>query len=157
MDGANIFNFTIKEVPALITETLGYFKINAEYIDYYVFHQSNQFIIKHILKKMKIPREKVPITLGENAGMDPIDLLSNLRSRHEKGEKAAGVNVFEGKVEDMKKLNVYDPIVVKKQIIKSATEAASMILKVDDVLASGKMKTPPMPPGGPGGMPMGEY
>jgi chaperonin GroEL (HSP60 family) len=107
--------------------------------------------------------ETVPVTLGENAGMDPIDLLSNLRSRHEKGKKWAGVNVFEGKVEDMKKLNVYDAISVKKQIIKSATEAASMILKIDDVIASGKMKTPPMPPGGPGGpggmggMPGGDY
>lgn len=65
MEGANIFNFTIREVPALINETLSYSKIDAEDIDYYIFHQSNQFIIKHILKKMKIPGEKVPITLGE--------------------------------------------------------------------------------------------
>ena len=99
--------------------------------------------------------ETVPVTLGENAGMDPINLLSDLKSRHEKGEKWTGVNVFEGKVEDMKKLNVYDPIAVKKQIIKSATEAASMILKIDDVIAAGKMKTPPMPPGDPGGAPGG--
>ncbi len=59
-----------------------------------------------------------------------------------------------GKVEDMTKINVYEPLAVKKQIIKSANEAASMILKIDDVIASQKMKTPPMPPGGgmPGGM-----
>ncbi|MFB0503616.1 MAG: TCP-1/cpn60 chaperonin family protein, partial [Candidatus Bathyarchaeia archaeon] len=63
-----------------------------------------------------------------------------------------GVDVFEGKVKDMKKLEVYEPLAVKKQIIKSATEAATMILKIDDVIASGRMKAPPTPPGGPGGM-----
>jgi thermosome len=104
--------------------------------------------------------EIVPITLGENAGLDPIDITSDLRARHEKGEKWAGVDVFEGKVKDMEKLEVYEPLAVKKQIIKSATEAASMILKIDDVIAAGKMRAPPMPPGGPGGpggMPGGEY
>jgi len=96
--------------------------------------------------------ETVPITLGENAGLDPIDILSELRARHDKGETWAGVDVFEGKVKDMKKLEVYEPLAVKKQIIKSATEAATMILKIDDVIASGRMKAPPTPPGGPGGM-----
>jgi len=99
--------------------------------------------------------ETVPLTLGENAGLDPIDILSDLRARHEKGEKWAGVDVFEGKVKDMENLEVYEPLVVKKQIIKSATEAATMILKIDDVIAAGKMKAPPTPPGGPGGMPGG--
>ncbi|MDH5794585.1 MAG: thermosome subunit beta [Candidatus Bathyarchaeota archaeon] len=99
--------------------------------------------------------EIVPVTLGENAGLDPIDITSDLRARHEKGEKWAGVDVFEGNVKNMKKLEVYEPLAVKKQIIKSATEAASMILKIDDVIAAGKMKTPPTPPGGPGGMPPG--
>jgi thermosome len=99
--------------------------------------------------------ETVPLTLGENAGLDPIDILSDLRARHEKGEKWAGVNVFAGKVKDMENLEVYEPLVVKKQIIKSATEAATMILKIDDVIAAGKMKAPPTPPGGPGGMPGG--
>jgi chaperonin GroEL (HSP60 family) len=68
--------------------------------------------------------------------------------------------VFEGKVSDMEKQNVYEPLAVKKQIIKSATEAACMILKIDDVIAAGKMKGPPTPPGGPGGpggMGGGEY
>jgi chaperonin GroEL (HSP60 family) len=98
--------------------------------------------------------EAVPLTLGENAGLDPIDIISELRARHEKGETWAGVDVHEGKVSDMKKLEVYEPLAVKKQIIKSATEAASMILKIDDVIASGK--APPGPPGGmPGGMPPG--
>jgi thermosome len=97
--------------------------------------------------------EIVPTTLGENAGLDPIDILSELRVQHQKGKAWAGVNVFSGKVEDMKKLEVLEPLAVKKQIIKSATEAATMILRIDDVIAGGKMKTPPMPPGGPGGMP----
>ncbi len=96
--------------------------------------------------------EIVPLTLGENAGLDPIDLLIELRARHEKGEKWAGIDVFEGKIRDMSKLEIYEPLAVKKQAIKSATEAATMILRVDDVIASGKMKAPPMPPGGmPGG------
>jgi thermosome len=97
--------------------------------------------------------ESVAVTLTENAGLDPIDVLSELRSRHEKGEKWAGIEVLEGKVQDMAKKGVFEPITVKKQIIKSATEAASLILKIDDVIAAGKMKAPPMPPGGaPGGM-----
>ncbi|MGD9131989.1 MAG: thermosome subunit beta, partial [Candidatus Bathyarchaeota archaeon] len=96
--------------------------------------------------------EIVPLTLGENAGLDPIDLLLELRARHEKGEKWAGVDVFTGKIIDMRELEVYEPLAVKKQTIKSAAEAATMILRVDDVIASGKMKAPPMPPGGmPGG------
>jgi len=95
--------------------------------------------------------EVVPTTLGENAGLDPIDILSELRARHEEGETWAGVGVHEGKVKDMKELEVFEPLLVKKQIIKSATEAASMILKIDDVIAAGKMKAPPTPPKGPGG------
>jgi thermosome len=97
--------------------------------------------------------ESIAITLSENAGLDPVDILSQLRARHEKGQTWAGINVLEGKVEDMTKLNIYEPLAVKKQIIRSATEAATMILKIDDVIASQKMKTPPMPPGG--GMPGG--
>jgi chaperonin GroEL (HSP60 family) len=103
--------------------------------------------------------EAVAITLTENAGLDPIDVLSELRSRHEKGETWAGIEVLEGKIQDMLKIGVIEPITVKRQIIKSVTEAASMILKIDDVIAAGKMKAPPTPPGGPGGQypGMGEY
>ena len=103
--------------------------------------------------------EAVAITLTENAGLDPIDILSELRSRHEKGETWAGIEVLEGKIQDMLKIGVIEPITVKRQIIKSVTEAASMILKIDDVIAAGKMKAPPTPPGGPGGQypGMGEY
>jgi thermosome len=105
--------------------------------------------------------EAVPITLTENAGLDPIDILTELRSKHEKNEKWAGIEVHSGKVQDMEAAEVYEPVAVKKQIIKSATEAASLILKIDDVIAAGKMKAPPTPPGGPyggGGYPgMGGY
>jgi chaperonin GroEL (HSP60 family) len=95
--------------------------------------------------------EIVPLTLGENAGLDPIDFLSELRARHGKGEKWAGVDVFTGRIKDMLRLGVYEPLAVKKQIIKSATEAATMLLRIDDVIAAGKTRAPPMPPGGPGG------
>jgi thermosome len=97
--------------------------------------------------------ESIAITLTENAGLDPIDILSELRARHEKGETWAGIEVREGKIQDMSKAGVFEPLIVKKQIIKSATEAASMLLKIDDVIAAGKMRAPPTPPGGaPGGM-----
>ena len=96
--------------------------------------------------------EVIPITLAENAGMDPIDTLSELQSRHEKGEIWVGVNALEGKVSDMAELNVYEPLQVKTQAVKSATEASTMLLKIDDVIASSKMTSPP---GGPGGMPPG--
>ncbi len=100
--------------------------------------------------------EAITVTLTENAGLDPIDILSELRSRHEKGETWAGIEVNSGKIQDMSKAGVYEPLAVKKQIIKSATEASTMILKIDDVIASGRMKTPPGPPGGGmGGMPPG--
>lgn len=99
--------------------------------------------------------EAVPTTLAENAGLDPIDVISELRARHEKGEVWAGIEVHEGKVKDMREVSVFEPLAVKKQIIKSATEAASMILRIDDIIAAGKMKAPPTPPpgAGPGGAP----
>jgi thermosome len=89
--------------------------------------------------------EVIPITLAENTGLDPIDILVELRSRHEKGEIWAGVNVLEGKVSNMTKSNVYEPLAVKEQVIKSASEVASMILRIDDVIASGKTGGPPTP------------
>jgi thermosome len=100
--------------------------------------------------------EVIPITLAENAGLDPIDILVSLRAAHEKPDGLwKGVNVFTGKTVDMMEENVLEPLVVKEQAIKSAVEAASMILRIDDVIASAK--TPPSPPpqggGGYGGMP----
>jgi len=101
--------------------------------------------------------EVIPTTLAENAGLDPIDIISELRAEHEKGKTWAGVDVEAGKAGDMEKIGVFEPIVVKKQIIKSCSEAATLILKIDDVIASGKTKMSPMPAGGPGGMPPGGY
>ncbi|OYT56228.1 MAG: thermosome subunit [Candidatus Hecatellales archaeon ex4484_218] len=85
--------------------------------------------------------ESIPRTLAENAGLDPIDILVDMRSKHEKPEGIwVGVDVFEGKTADMMKLNVVEPAKVKEQAIKSAVEAASMILRIDDVIAAAKQK-----------------
>jgi len=96
--------------------------------------------------------EAVPNTLSENAGLDPIDIISELHARHEKGEVWAGIEVLDGKVKNMEKAGVFEPLAVKKQIIKSATEASTMLLKIDDIIAAGKARAPPMPPQGPPGM-----
>lgn len=95
--------------------------------------------------------EIIPKTLAENAGLDPIDVLTELKALHEKGKISYGVNVFTGKADDMKKLGVIEPSKIKSQAIKSATEVAMLILRIDDVIAAGKLKDkdlPPMPPGG---------
>ncbi|MCW4031408.1 MAG: thermosome subunit beta [Candidatus Bathyarchaeota archaeon] len=98
--------------------------------------------------------EIIPKTLAENAGLDAIDIIVELRSAHEKVKgKYTGVNVFNGKVEDSLKNGVIEPAVVKEQAIKSAAESAAMILRIDDVIAATKPKEGP---GGPGGPP-GEY
>ncbi|HEX7033660.1 MAG TPA: thermosome subunit beta [Nitrososphaera sp.] len=93
----------------------------------------------------------IPLSLAENAGMDPIDTMTELRASQSKGAKWTGVDCRNTKVTDMYKQNVVEPLAVKQQIIKSATEVASMILRIDDVIASGKSKAPAGPPGG-GGM-----
>ncbi|MDH5807359.1 MAG: thermosome subunit beta [Candidatus Methanomethylicaceae archaeon] len=90
--------------------------------------------------------EVIPRTLAENAGLDPIDIIVELRSRHEKGEIWAGVDVVEGKVVNMLEKGVVEPLVVKTQMIKSAVEAASMILRIDDVIAAAKTSTPSKAP-----------
>ena len=100
--------------------------------------------------------ETVPTTLAENAGFDPIDVLVQLRSKHERaGSPWFGIDVFSGDVKDMRKLNVLEPLRVKQQVVKSASEAASMILRIDDVIASkgvdkgaGGGGKDSMPPGG---------
>jgi thermosome len=84
--------------------------------------------------------ESLAITLAENAGMDPIDVQVELRAKHAEGQKWFGVDVKEGKLADMYSKEVFDPLVVKEQIIKAATDAASMILRVDDVIAAARMK-----------------
>ncbi len=97
--------------------------------------------------------EIIPRSLSENAGLDPIDNLVELRSQHERGNKTAGLDVFTGKVVDMLQQNVVEPLRVKTQAIKSASETANMILRIDDVLAAAKAKMvgeetqpPGMPP-----------
>ena len=97
--------------------------------------------------------EVIPLTLAENAGMDPIDTITELRARQGKGSKSAGIDAKAAKVTDVSKSDIVEPLSVKEQIIKSATEAASMILRIDDVIASSK-SAPSGPPGG-GGMPPG--
>jgi thermosome len=95
--------------------------------------------------------EVIPKTLAENAGLDPIDMMLEIRSAHKKGKKNAGINVFTGKVEDMFKNNVIEPLRVSMQEIEASSEAATMILRIDDVIASRGTGAPM--PGGPGGMP----
>ncbi len=99
----------------------------------------------------------IPKTLAENAGLDQIDSLMKLRAAHQKGNKFAGLDLDTGDiVNDMAKIGVVEPTVVKIQAIKSSTEATSMILRIDDVIASARSAMPPggMPPGGMGGMGM---
>jgi len=103
--------------------------------------------------------EVIPKTLSENAGLDPIDMMLEIRSAHKKGKKYAGINVLAGKVDDMFKNNVIEPLRVSKQEIEASSEAATMILRIDDIIASKGGGAPPggMPPGGGGmgGMPPG--
>ena len=99
------------------------------------------------IKKFAEALEIIPLTIAENAGMDPIDTMVSLRAKQSEGKKWSGINAKDGKVSDMLSLNIVEPVVVKEQIIKAATEAASMILRIDDVIAiSGA------PGGGPPGM-----
>ena len=97
--------------------------------------------------------ESIPLTLSENAGMDPIDTLTNLRSKQNKGEKWTGIDVMKGRVTNMKSSDIIEPLSVKNQIVSAATEAACMIIRIDDVIATAKSAGPP--PGAEGGMPPG--
>jgi thermosome len=99
--------------------------------------------------------DSIPMTLAENAGMDPIDTQVDLRAKHgEKGGKWFGIDAMNGKVADMYAKNVVEPLAVKLQIVRAATEVACMILRIDDVIAASKMRAPAGPPGGGmGGMP----
>ena len=96
--------------------------------------------------------EFIPTTLAENAGIDPIDVLTELKSRHDSGERNAGLNLFVNKVENVLEAKIIEPYKIKSQAINSASEVAIMILRIDDVIASsgnsGGMKSV-------GGMPSG--
>ncbi|MEE6246098.1 MAG: thermosome subunit beta [Thermoproteota archaeon] len=91
--------------------------------------------------------ETIPIALAENAGMNPIDTQVNLRAKHSDGNKFHGVDAIRGGLSDMSKKNVFEPLKVKEQSLKSALEVTNMILRIDDSIASGK-SAPPGPPGG---------
>ncbi len=84
--------------------------------------------------------EIVPRTLAENAGLDPIDLLVDLRSKHESGMLWAGINVFSGKTEDLFNKGVIEPLQIKKQAIQSSSEAAELILRIDDIISASGFK-----------------
>ena len=94
--------------------------------------------------------EFIPLTLAENAGLDPIDVLTELKSRHDNHEMYAGINIFTNKVEDSLKAGIIEPARIKSQAISSATEVAVMILRIDDVLASKNKQSSSK-------MPLGEY
>jgi len=93
--------------------------------------------------------EFIPTTLAENAGLDPIDILTELKSRHDNGEVNAGINIFNNQIQDVLKEGIIEPTKIKTQAISSATEVAIMILRIDDVLAS-RGKTPSRGPIGSG-------
>ncbi|MXV62653.1 thermosome subunit [Natronorubrum sp. JWXQ-INN-674] len=101
--------------------------------------------------------EVIPRTLAENAGLDPIDSLVELRADHDAGDTSSGLDAFTGDTIDMDSEGVYEPLRVKTQAIESATEAAVMLLRIDDVIAAGDLAVADddgdeeMPPGG-GGM-----
>ncbi len=90
--------------------------------------------------------EIIPKTLAENAGLDAIDMIAELRTRHERGNRNAGLDVYEGKPVDMLENGVIEPLRVKTQAIASASEAASMILRIDDVIAAAKDEHPKKKP-----------
>ncbi len=95
--------------------------------------------------------EVIPRTLAENAGLDPIDVLTELKAAHDKGQKWAGIDVFTGKIMDSWAKGVIEPLKIKTQAIKSASEVTELILRIDDVIAARK-SSGGMPPGGMGGM-----
>ena len=113
-----------------------------------------QFAVQAFAESMEI----IPRTLAENAGLDPIDVLTELKSAHDKNRKWAGINVFTGKVMDAWQSGVIEPLKIKTQAISSASEVAIMILRIDDVIAGGGAGEGAMPPTGSmpqGGMPPG--
>jgi thermosome len=113
------------------------------------FDGREQLAIKQYAESL----ESIPLTIAENAGMDPIDSIIALRAKQNSGEKTTGINAREGKIGDVYSLDIVEPLAVKEQIIKSATEAACMILRIDDVIAiSGGSSAGGPPPGMP---PMG--
>ncbi|MBM3903768.1 MAG: thermosome subunit [Thaumarchaeota archaeon] len=96
--------------------------------------------------------ESIPISLARNSGMNPIDAITQLRAKQSAGEKYTGVDAVNGIIGDIEKIDVLEPIKVKEQVIKSATETANMILRIDNVVAVSRASPPPQMPGQPPGM-----
>jgi len=115
-------------------------------------------VVGEVVKNKKIALEIIPRSIAENAGLDPIDMIVAIRAAHEAGNRTFGLDVYEGKPVDMLRAGIVEPLRVKTQAIMSAAEAAVMILRIDDVIASSRAQGPAggMPPGGmpPG---MGDY
>jgi chaperonin GroEL (HSP60 family) len=98
--------------------------------------------------------EVIPRALAENAGLDPIDVIVDLRAKNLKKGPKTGIDVFDGKAKDMYAEGIIEPLSVKTQAIDSASEIAVMILRIDDLIAASKLGggAGGGPPGGPGGM-----
>ncbi|MEM3143430.1 MAG: thermosome subunit beta [Candidatus Nitrosotenuis sp.] len=94
--------------------------------------------------------ETIPLVLAENAGMDPLDTQVQLRAKSTSGKATFGIDVINGKVADLEPQNVYEPLAVKEQVVNAATEAACMILRIDDVIAASKSSGPKGPASPPG-------
>lgn len=95
--------------------------------------------------------ESIPLTLAENAGMSVVDAQAELRTKSQAtGKPKFGIDVFKGNIVDLSSRNIYEPLSVKNQVINSGTEAACMILRIDDVISAGAPKGPSTPPGGGG-------
>lgn len=90
--------------------------------------------------------ESIPLSLAKNAGMNPIDAITQLRSKQNAGEKWTGIDTINSKINDAEKLQIIEPLKVKEQVIKSATETANMILRIDNVVAASKPSAPPHMP-----------
>ena len=102
-------------------------------------HGKQQLAVEKFAEALEI----IPRTLAENSGLDPIDKLVELKAAHERGEKNAGLDVYTGKIVDMWEMGVIEPLRTKKQALSSATEAAVMILRIDDVIAAAREEIKP--------------
>jgi archaeal chaperonin len=98
--------------------------------------------------------ESIPLALARNAGMNPIDAITQLRAKQNAGEKWTGIDTINSQVGDIQKLQIIEPVKVKEQVIKSATESANMILRIDNVVASSRQSSQPSPQMPPSGMEM---
>ena len=123
-------------LPVLVsmTKTLSVFTVPASFKDLKINFcvLTSSWPMREFAKAL----EFIPSTLAENAGMDPIDIITELKSRHDSGEKNAGLNLFTNHIEDMLEARIIEPLKIKTQAISSASDVAIMILRIDDVIAS---------------------